>query len=400
MKSIRKWCAGWLAVLLLPAVSAWGQESPWEITGNLGVESRWFWEAPQWPGQAEGVSGSLFSNLQFRWQDDRQRIGIEPFWRLDSMDANRSHWDLREAYWALEGDSWEILLGVSRVFWGVTESRHLVDIINQTDLVEDPDQEQKLGQAMARLTLLNEWGDLEFFVMPHFRERTFPGRDGRFRPSPVIDEDRPIYESAAGSTHVDVALRWSHYFGDADIGLSAFRGTGRSPKLVLEDDSDELRPYYHQISQLGIDLQYTRGPWLWKLETIVRQGFDDTFTAAVGGLEYTYFGIRNSAADVGLLVEYLRDGRGPSEPVTPFDNDLFIGSRVALNDTQGSNLLLGIVMDMNEREWFFNLEAERRIGQDWLIEGRLRVFHGSRHINQLSAFDSDDYAQLSLVKYF
>lgn len=393
------WIAGWLAAIL-PASSVWAQESSWEFTGNLGVESRWFWEEPQWPGQAAGIGGSLYSNLQIRWQNDRQRIGIEPFWRLDSVDSHRSHWDLREAYWALDGDDWEILLGVSRVFWGVTESRHLVDIVNQTDLVEDPDREQKLGQPMARLTLLRDWGDLELFVMPYFRERTFPGSEGRFRSPISVETDGPIYESKAGSSHLDFALRYSHFIGDADIGLSFFRGTGRTPKLIPSDHSEELLPYYHQISQVGMDLQYTLGPWLWKLETIVRRGLDDTFAAAVAGLEYTFFGVRDSDADVGLLVEYLRDGRGPSEPVTPFDNDLFIGSRVALNDLQDSNVLLGLVMDMNEQEWFLNLEAERRLGQDWVVEGRLRVFHGNRQINQLSAFDRDDYAQLNLVKYF
>ena len=49
-------------------------------------------------------------------------------------------------------------VGVGKVFWGVTESQHLVDIINQTDLVENIDTEDKLGQPMLETTWLQNWG--------------------------------------------------------------------------------------------------------------------------------------------------------------------------------------------------------------------------------------------------
>jgi hypothetical protein len=127
---------------------------------------------------------------------------------------------------------------------------------------------------------------------------------------------------------------------------------------------------------------------------------DDTFAAAVAGFEYTLYGIRESAADVGLLVEYLYDGRGPGEPVTVFDNDVFLGARLALNDAQDSSVLAGVVVDTDSQEWFFNLEAERRIGEHFVAEARLRIFNGDQQLNQLYAFDRDDYFQLSFSRFF
>ena len=44
-----------------------------------------------------------------------------------------------------------LLVGAAKVFWGTAESRHLVDIINQTDAVEDIDEEDKLGQPMVKV---------------------------------------------------------------------------------------------------------------------------------------------------------------------------------------------------------------------------------------------------------
>jgi hypothetical protein len=83
------------------------------------------------------------------------------------------------------------------VFWGVTESSHLVDIINQSDFVENIDTEDKLGQPMVSLRWLPEWGTLDLFLMPLHRERTFQGLAGRPRLPLPIDQDNPVYESSA-----------------------------------------------------------------------------------------------------------------------------------------------------------------------------------------------------------
>ena len=62
-------------------------------------------------------------------------------------------------------------------------------------------------------------------------------------------------------------------------------------------------------------------------------------------------------------------------------------------------LLAGVVLDTNESEWFFSLEAERRIGEDFFAEARVRIFNGDP-AGQLFVFDRDDYVELSLAKYF
>ena len=63
------------------------------------------------------------------------------------------------------------------------------------------------------------------------------------------------------------------------------------------------------------------------------------------------------------------------------------------------SLLAGVVLDTNESEWFFSLEAERRIGEDYFAEARVRIFNGDPS-GQLFVFDQEDYVELSLTKYF
>jgi hypothetical protein len=378
-------------------------ESPWDFSGNMAIQLRGFSQDALWPGQNSSDAEVSFSGeWEARWRSEEgsQRASFIPFARWDENDDERSHLDLREAYWAYEGDEFEILMGVNKVFWGVAESVHLVDIINQTDLVEDIDQEDKLGQPMVNLAVQKDWGLLNLYLLPYFRERIYPGLDGRFRAPMVVDWDDAGYESGAGDKHIDVALRYSHYFGDVDVGVYYFRGTSREPRLQLSADKREFKPFYDQIEQVGLDLQYTRDAWLWKLEAIVRDGYDESFVASVAGFEYTFFQVRESDADIGVLLEYQYDERSSKEPVTIADNDLFVGARWSFNDMQDTAVLAGLVVDKKTSETFFNIEAERRFGDNIFLELRLRAITNSEQDEPLYPFSQDDYIQLQISRYF
>ena len=374
-----------------------------DVSGSIELEARTFLDSAAWHGQAnQRFQGSIISTTEFRWRsaDGRQRTSLIPYLRWDGTDNERSLADLKEAYWAYEGDDYEILVGANTVFWGVTESVHLVDIVNQTDFAGDMDGEDKLGQPMVSLTLQRDWGEITAVVMPYFRERTFAGADGRFRAPLPVDTDKPRYESSEGEEHVDYALRYSHYFGDVDIGLHAFSGTSREPRFTPSVDGQSLLPVYDQIDQVGIDLQYTRDAWLWKLEAIARDGSADTFAAAVGGFEYTLYQVGESSADVGVLLEYQYDGRDEREPVSVADNDVFAGTRLALNDVQDTAVLAGFSYDVESGETFVNIEAERRFGDDWFAELRVRVFSGADANEPTYWLSRDDYVQLSVARHF
>ena len=374
----------------------------WDVTGFAGLDNRAFWLDGQFPEQQSSNNVSFLAQPEFYWRSDSgdQRLSVVAFGRLDSHDSERTHADLREAYWGYGSNTWDFTVGFNKVFWGVTESRHLVDVVNQSDLVEDIDQEDKLGQPMLNLNLQREFGEFGFFVMPYFRERTFPGAEGRLRTPLPVDTDNPIYESEDGQQHVDYAFRYSHYLGDLDIGVSAFDGTSREPTFVLSQDGTALLPVYEQMSQVGMDMQYTKDAWLWKFEAIARDTTNDSFAATVAGVEYTLYGLRGGNSDLGLLVEYLYDGRNSDSPPTAFDNDVFIGVRLAMNDAADTSVLAGIAMDADIHETFFNLEAERRFGDSLSAGLRVRAFANAGKKDPLYAFDRDDYVQLRLSWYY
>ncbi|MGS2723451.1 hypothetical protein ACVBEJ_06865 [Porticoccus sp. GXU_MW_L64] len=374
------------------------QADNWAASAEAGLESRWFIQDARTDGQQSGLGLSLMAQPEFRYKSDdrKNQFALVPFFRYDNEDSERTHFDLREAYWRHIGEQWEITAGIDKVFWGVAESRHLVDIINQTDLVEDIDQEDKLGQPMIAATTQKDWGAISLYWLPYFRERTFPGADGRLRTPLPVDNDRAEYESAAGQWHQDIALRYSHFFGDWDLGASYFRGTNREARLLPDSSGEWLIPNYDQIDQLGVDLQYTWEAWLLKFEGIYQAGRIDDFFATVAGFEYTFYQVVESSTDIGVLLEYQYDGRNDNAPVTLADDDLFVGVRWSLNDTQDTALLAGVAVDRDSGEQFYNIEAETRIGQRITAELRARFLTGSEPGESAFFVERDDYIQLSI----
>jgi len=372
-----------------------------EWTGYSAVEYRYFQHQSIRPSPAQQHDVSLVLAPEFfhEWDDGEQSVIIAPFLRVDSEDDERTHVDLREARWLLTKDNWELTAGIAKVYWGVTESQHVVDVINQTDLVENTDTEDKLGQPMINLSMFQDWGAVELFILPYFRERTFVGKEGRLRGQLVVDTDHAQYESSAKQQHIDFAARWSHSMGDWDLAVSHFYGTNREPLLRANSTLTALVPYYEIMHQTGVELQNTNEAWLWKLEAIRRESKTDTFTALTAGFEYTFYGVFDSDIDIGLISEYLFDDRG-NELLTPFENDVMMGTRITWNDEQSSELLLGVIQDLDSHDAAWNIEASRRIGNRWKVSIEGRLFSSDNTSSSLYQMRDEDYIQLEFSRYF
>ena len=394
---------------LLGSVAA-ATAAEFQFSGHVGIEGRIFPNDPSFVDQDDNhFSGSIFAEPELRvdFDDGTNQLTLIPFGRFDSADDNRTHADLREAKWLHVGRNWDLVVGIDRVFWGVTESRHLVDIVNQIDGVEGIDGETKLGQPMVNFNLLTDYGTLRLFALPGFRERTFADDDARLRgPLPIRSNAR--FGSGAGHDEVAFAARYAHTMGPVDIGLSHFHGTGREPRLLIETTGASqpyFQPFYQKIDQSGLDLQLTLGSWLWKLEAMTRSGQGDRINAAVGGFEYTFFDVLGTDTNVGLLAEYLYDNRDLDDFAAvgsrlPYDDDIFLGTRLALNDLAGTQLLVGAIVDREEQSTAASLEASRRIGDFWRLELEGRWFFNVDDRNVLQAIENDDHIILRLKRFF
>ncbi len=378
----------------------------------------------------------------------------------ETRSAQRSYGDIRELMWThiANDNSWELRTGIGKVFWGVTESQHLVDVINQDDLRADIDREDKLGQPMINFTWVSDYGNFDFFVLPGFRERLYQDNAGRLNPvalqnpylepsaannliSMVDQEADATYESGAEELHTDFAFRWSHAIGASDIGLSFFQGTNRDPVLGTPISEDVvslsqprqsknfpglfyITPHYEQMTQVGIDYQATLDAWLLKLEAIHRDsdslktpgqdaldGNTDSqttdYTAVTAGFEYTFYSIFDSTADLGVLVEYLWDSRDFEAPHSN-QNDVFLGARYAQNSTADPAVLIGIIQDVDVDSYVAIMEASRRLGQSSkMIVEIVHAYADGQAPSEITVgrdatkgFDNEDHVRLAWETYF
>lgn len=378
-----------------------------EWSGNISLEYRQFSHEPLLSSQYKQYGSIAIQPEWFhQWDGGKQSLTVTVFSRWDEHDDERTHSDIRELSWLNVFDESELRVGLRKVFWGVTESQHLVDIINQTDLVENMDGEEKLGQPMINYALINDWGTVDFFILPYFRERTFPGLNGRLRSTFYVDTDNPVYESSDKEKHIDYAIRWVHSVGDWDIGLSYFDGTSRDPSFYVATDGNGntvFRPVYNLLQQTGLDLQATIEAWLWKMEVVNRHIKGESYNAVTAGFEYTFNGVFESSSDVGLVTEYLYDDRDHAA-TTPFEDDVMLGLRWTKNDEQDTTLLVGVIADVEDESRLYSLEASRRLGESWKLNLEARLFSGLKNDNTsnqtIYALRKADFIQLELSYYY
>lgn len=352
---------------------------------------------------------------------DGQSVVFKPFLRWDEHDDERTHFDIRELIWHQYADNYELKAGIGKVFWGVTESQHLVDIINQTDGVESLDGEQKLGQPMVQLLLERDWGNLDLFVLPYHRERTQIGKYGRLGLGQDYGDAR--YESSDKESNIDIAARFYTYIDELEYAVSVFYGTSREPVLGF-DSSFTPFSYYPVVTQLGLEMQYLAEGWAWKFEGVVREGmpensintplgnlgaFDgglglelgnsDQYFATTAGFEYTQVGIWETRIDLGWVVEHLFDSRQDEASGFVFEHDVLLATRWAANDAASSTLLAGVLVDYEDGDYSLSVEGNTRLLQNMTMAIEARVFAPKDNKSSLWSFRDEDFVKLTFSYY-
>jgi hypothetical protein len=377
---------------LAPAVQA-GDTGGWLSLNQLQYAQA----QPGYARSATAVSG------QFEAQGpagDKGRLELKAFVRHDLRDPQGRYVDLPVAKYSLGLGDWQYDIGFDTVFWGVAESQRLVNVVNQVDPVRSLRGDVTLGQPMLSVSRSGESFKLQAALLPWFRERPFAGTS--FRPGlplPVDDSD-PLYESERGRRHVDGVVRASGRLGGVEGGLSLFDGTLRDPAFVLDAGRQVLRPLYRQGRQLGLDLQWTLGSTLLKLEAkdvAPRQGA--RYQAAVVGLEHAFGRVGGLPAELSVFAEHNRDSRGKSAP-TWLQNDLFLGLRLDFANTRATTLSVGLFHDLDFGSHAARALFDTRLTDDLNLSIEATAFSADQPRDPLYPARSIDQLALKLVWHF
>lgn len=380
------------------------------VKGNVGVEGYYYPRSVN-TGQNHGET-AVFGELELAdYFQDRWQVRITPFFRYDPSESARDKLDLTEAFIEYVDDAWIARVGMIKLSWSVTEAvnivpHQVVDIVNQRDFSGNPDGTEKLGAAALSLAYQSDDTLVEVFMLPWLRERRFPSTEARehlFRGQIDLRVD-PTYAGRRGEFRPAFALRAERVVGNTNLALILYSGYSPAPSIT-PGPGGKARVHYYLQDMVGLTVQSAVGTWLLKSETALVNTHDeveymvpDDYVSTVSGVEYTF--IRPAATDdITAIAEWMYDSRGDDHLGSQYQNDLFIGARWTANDFDGSFVLGGSVIDLEDGSVTLHLEYSRRLWEQWRMEAVFRN-HFASDGNALGALEDDLLLQFSLSRFF
>ena len=128
-------------------------------------------------------------------------------------------------------------------------------------------------------------------------------------------------------------------------------------------------------------------------------GEEDDYLATAGGFEYTFINIKGTGIDIGVITEAAYDERG-SDATSGYNNDLMLGARLSLNDAQSTEILAGLIQDIDTGSSTVTLEASRRISSNWKASMEAWIFTESNQNDAFYSLRDDGHIRFELSYYF
>lgn len=375
---------------------------------------------------AHGINDSetLEGDFKFTYDDEKNfRAILHPTFRLDFLDFSRNRYLPNESYLVFYTPRLEVKAGLDVIRWGVSNSFNPTDLINRRDFEYNFYDPEKMGELLVSLkSTFPRVGPVDeltahFLLLPLFQKAPLPELDTRFPiqgrangvPYTVTDDqETPEYPEAVGAgLHLKGTLR------GADLALFYYHGPERDPGYSLLIDSSgalRLEPFYYAIDAVGGNVEIPAANFLFHLESVFKStgsngskqhevAFEETdaipnsYAQFVPGADYTFTrGL--GGGEIEATVEYLIDtDQGENlRNFRPFQNDLFVGSRLRLNDRRDSKIEVAVIKDLTNREAVFLFEGSTKIYKELrtALKGVI-VNRDPSHTTPLSFFDNNSH---------
>ena len=383
MRSVMKTLCLWL--LLAIEVSA-------EQSGSLEIKGSYFPKSLD-----ESFDTNITAEAKVMGYEDLSdfQLVYEFIFRKSLNDSGMDVVEPRQFFLSKTFGEIDAYLGYRHTFWGVTESRNLVDLINQQDLAAGVSPDNRLGAPSISFETYLGSGDFQYWYIPRFRERTFNEKNAH--PGFGLPVMPAQFAHIKGTKAPDHALRYGNSIGDIDYALSVFDGTAREPViLVQEADPPKIVPYYERMRSVGLELQYTGDSILYKFEGLTGTQSENDFDAAVLGTEKTVYSIFETQWDMGLILEYQYDDRAQAQ----IDRTLVSGIRLTANDEFDTNLLFLYTVDDEFSQSLFGLEASRRLRNGMTLDLNYLLYQSDEQHLPLYSLIDDSELSLTLGYYF
>ena len=416
--------AACLLALAIPGAAV-AQDLDFTFGGSFETTLRYYPQDGLLPGQGDaGVQPIIAGEIDTRTRFDSGTLVFE-LSGLYNTSTGEGYVDIPRGYYQYFGDGWDVLVGSNIEYWGVSEGNRVVDTINQRYTIDQTVDYISLGQPMVNFNkTLGMNSTLSLYGLLFFRDREQNTAETRFRSPILVSNSDAIYEEGDGR-NLDFAARFRTSFdalwGGMDLAVSYFDGTNRAPSslpniCILPTGSfdranctiDLLQnlpnfsfvPFYSKLRRYGLEMVWARGDLQLTFEGAISHGIGETYYSAVGGAQYSFGGIGPTGDTLTVVAEYLYDDRSIIQPLTIYDDDVFLGFAYTGNDVNGTAIRGGLYYDVNTDAQIYTASYSRRVGDAVRVELAAFGVNAAGTGDPLAFAQDDGFVQLSLEYFF
>ena len=412
-------------------------------SGYISIDQRLFENDGVESSNDRGAAISTNVRSSYTWKD--LTFSGNVLGRVDDQDPTRNIVILQEAMLRFKRGSWELFGGLEKFTLGVHEVFKPSDNLNARNFDSDVENTEKFGELSFGVRKNFSIGDVSLFALPGKQSHYIPGAGSRLGVG-VDVQDVQYVESVSGEEYNNEFGAIANFY--TELGdFSIFYLNHLDKKLPIFGNRNYLidptttvcgqaicfdgtfnTPYYYETKEYGFMTSIIIFDFVVKLEAVSRNyntsvniltytggaDFDQTkigeerpenHTDTALGLEYTQY--LDSGIELRYLAEYAKVF-GVSKAVAAkrfiFQDDLYVGVHVTLNDPMDTKFNLGAIADLSgKNEALYFASFDRRLNPSWRVKSGLRYIDtkstGS-YPQGLEIFEDDHQAYLNFSYYF
>lgn len=377
-----------------------------EYKGNIGVETAYF---------NHDMENKRDNQSAFRFELDgkykiknNQKIVAKVKAIYDTNDNKRRYFDINDLYFQHDFKNYSFLIGKSTRFWGAMEFYNQSDTFNTKDLLDNPfDYESKVGAWNIAYTRF--FDNSEFSIIAKLHEEK-----QRMQESRSIYNFLPYSYNEKLDTDSDdvptIYLKYSSSIDEHQIDYSVIYQNGYDeqrylvPNLSKDNNISSMQQHAYTVDKFMGFGTMVQGDTLYKTELAYTSSHDNKvadYAQGSIGLEHTLYGVYDKM-DVGIIAEYYKyksfqNRRHNAKDFGKlFDDDLALGARLAFNDMDSSEVLVGLDVDRHNKEKVLFVDYDTRIDDKYKLKVSFQHFDAK----QDSSFSDGNTMRVELGYYF
>ena len=296
-------------------------------------------------------------------------------------ETGRSFARLDELYLKYDFDDSTAQAGKSIKFWGALELRNIVDVFNPNELRDDMFKTNRLGVWNASYSYYTDSGEISLIAKvaePDQKMAKFPYVYYVFPETVTYDDDlktsnnsnRPsLYLTYNATTDTEYALDYAFIYEHGYDSQRYFSLAINQPDLYLQNA--------YQVDKFMTYNTLVIGSTLVKLEALYAVVDDKE---PISDYSHIAFGVEHALDDfddgttLSIISEYYKyttyeEGKYTDlQLFESMQDDIFLGIRYALNNADDSEMVGGVIHDLEYDEQTYYLELESRVGDSFKVE--------------------------------